>query len=313
MAFAELVERLPEWGRLFDAASYIRFIEAVREGLLARGEPFELGDESARISNASAFGSGPSPAKPAPPGWELPLLTLAQRCVGSPVAEWPSLVREELDRRAAEEKLGLELDALRGDFSRARAALKLRVQRAASLGPGTVSAPIAGELHAVLVLDLPSFVTPVRPADLAAWERPTSQLVRVAIENVKEQEQVDLNPMEIAGTRVFAVSGKSVFVATLGLAADDLLGPPTPHGALVAMPSGHIMLCHAIADRRSLRALEAMAAGSLQAFESGPAPLSPALFWKRGDRFVALPVQREEGEVKCELPKEFDEEVVAKL
>jgi hypothetical protein len=104
-----------------------------------------------------------------------------------------------------------------------------------------------------------------------------------------------------------------VFVATLGLAADDLLGPPTPHGALVAMPSGHIMLCHAIADRRSLRALEAMAAGSLQAHESGPAPLSPDLFWKRGDRFVALPVRREEGEVKCELPKEFDEEVVAKL
>jgi hypothetical protein len=309
MAFAELVERLPEWGRLFDAAWYSKFIEAVREGLVARGEPFELRDESARISNASA---GSSPAKPAP-GWELPLLALAQRCAGSPVAEWPSLVREELERRAAEEKLGLELDALRGDFSRARAALKLRVQRAASLGPGTVSAPIAGELHAVLVLDLPSFVTPVRPADLAAWERPTSQLVRVAIENVKEQEQVDLNPMEFAGTRVFAVSGKSVFVATLGLAADDLLGPPTPHGALVAMPSGHIMLCHAIADRRSLRALEAMAAGSLQAFESGPAPLSPALFWKRGDRFVALPVQREEGEVKCELPKEFDEEVISKL
>jgi hypothetical protein len=63
----------------------------------------------------------------------------------------------------------------------------------------------------------------------------------------------------------------------------------------------------------SLKALEAMAAGSLQAFETGPAPLLPHLLWKIGDRFVALPVRREQGEVKCELPREFDELVVAPL
>jgi len=119
--------------------------------------------------------------------------------------------------------------------------------------------------------------------------------------------------MEIGGTRIYAVSGKSVFVATLGLAADDLLGAPTEFGALVAMPSAHILLCHSIVDRRSLRALEAMAAGALEAFEGGPAPLTPDLMWKRGDQFVALPVRREDGEVKCELPRSFDEEVVARL
>jgi hypothetical protein len=73
------------------------------------------------------------------------------------------------------------------------------------------------------------------------------------------------------------------------------------------------LLCHALADKRSLQALEAMAAGALQAYETGPAPLSPDLFWKRGDRFVALHVVREEGKVKCQLPKEFDEQVVDQL
>src|SRR5438309_75513 len=121
------------------------------------------------------------------------------------------------------------------------------------------------------------FVAPVRAADLAAWERPADQLVAMALENVKTQERVEVKPMEIAGTRLFAVSGQSVFVATLGLAAEDLVGQPGPHGALVAMPSSHILLCHAIADARSLKALEAMAAGSLQAFESGPSPLSADL------------------------------------
>ena len=262
----------------------------MREELQGRGETFSLHDSYAELGE-----------------WELPLLPLAQQCAAAPRGSWQALVREEFSRRMAEEKLGRELDTLRGDFDKARGSLKLRVQRAAAVGPNAISAPIAGELRAVLVLDLPSFVTPVRPADLAAWERPAEELVALALENVKAQEQVELKPMEVAGGRLFAVTGQSVFVATLGLAAEELLGATGELGALLAMPSAHIMLCHSLAEARSLKIVEAMAAGALQAFESGPAPLSPDLFWKRGDRFVALPVRREEGEVKCELPKEFDE------
>ncbi|HZX95644.1 MAG TPA: hypothetical protein VFE90_14070 [Myxococcales bacterium] len=296
MGFAGLAARIPEWGRLFDEPGYAAFHQAVRDELLARGESFELHDDHVRLGS-----------------WELPLLPLAHRCAGAPRADWRLRVRDELDRRIAEEKLGSELDAVRGDFAKARPVLKLRVQRKDSLGPGAISAAIAGDLHAVLVLDLPSFVTPVRAADLSAWERPAPELVSLALQNVREQERVELNPIEIASARIFAISGRSVFVATLALAADELLGADTAYGALVAMPSAHILLLHSIADARSLRVLPAMAAGALQAFESGPAPLSPDLFWKRADRFVALPVRRENGEVKCELPREFDEQVASRL
>ena len=297
MSFAELAARLPEWGRLFDASAHEAFLDAVRGALIARGAPFELFDDYARIGGA----------------WDFPLLPLAQKCAATGREAWGELIRAEIEERSLEEQLGRELDAVRGDFSRAQPVLKLRIQKAETLSAGTISAPIAGGLHAVLVLDLPSFITPVRAADLAAWERPADQLVRIALDNVKAQEQIDMKPMEVAGTKVFAISGKSLFVATLGLAADDLLGAPTPFGALVAMPSGHILLCHSIVDKRSLRALEAIAAGSMQAFESGPSPLSPDLLWKRGDRYVALTVRREGKDVKVDLPKEFDDEVVEKL
>jgi hypothetical protein len=59
--------------------------------------------------------------------------------------------------------------------------------------------------------------------------------------------------------------------------------------------------------------LHAIAAGALQAYEGSPSPLSPDVFWKRGARFVALAVRREDGEVKCELPREFDEQVAQRL
>ncbi len=260
MDFTALASRLPEWGRLFEAEAYAAFIEAVCAELESRGEPFELHEAYARVQDA-----------------DVPLLPVAQRCAGVPREAWRETVRQELEERLAIEKLGRELDALRG------------------------------------VLDLPSFITPVRPADLAAWERPADELVSLALENVKAQEHVELKPTEIAGARIFAVSGQSAFVASLALAVDELLGAPTPFGALVAVPSAHILLCHALADKRSLPALEAMAAGALQAYETGPSPLSPDLFWKRGDRFVALHVMREEGKVKCQLPREFDEQVVEQL
>ncbi|HEY2027706.1 MAG TPA: hypothetical protein VGH20_00730 [Myxococcales bacterium] len=289
-----LSERLPAWKRIFDADAYAAFMEEVAQALSAHPERHELHADHVRLD-----------------GWDLPLLPLAEECAALPRAEWSARVRSLLEQRSAEAKLGRELDAVRGDFTKASRILKLRVQR--SVSANTISAPIAGGLHAVLVLDLPSFVTPVRPADLASWEKPAPELVSLAIENVKGQEHVELKPLEVAGARIFAVSGLSPFVATLGLAADDLLGAPGPLGALVAMPSQHILLCHSIAAKSSLKALEAMAAGSLQAFEGGPSPLSPDLFWKVSDRFVALPVRRENGEVKCELPREFDERVVSQL
>jgi hypothetical protein len=271
-------------------------MDEVGAELEARGEPFTLHDAYVELT-----------------GFDLPLLPLAQQCPGTPRETWRARIADELSRRVADEKLGRELDAVRGDFEKARRVLKLRVQRDETVGPTAISAPIAAELGAVLVLDLPSFITPVRPADLASWEKPADFVVAAALENVKGREQVEVQKMEIAGTRLFAVSGRSVFVATLGLAAEDLLGPATQFGSLIAMPSAHILLCHSLADARSMKALEAMAAGSLQAFESGPSPLSPHLLWKRGDRFVALRVKREQAEVKCELPREFDEQVAQQL
>src|SRR6266404_8722603 len=213
MGFSALAGRIPEWGRLFDEAGYQVFHDAVRDELTARGQPFELHDAHARLGD-----------------WELPLLPLAQRCAAANRSDWRALVREDLEARFAEEKLGRELDTLRGAVQRALPALKLRIQRSGSLRPGAVSAPVAGDLHAVLVLDLPSFVTPVRLADLAGWDRPARELVAVALENVKTKERVEIKQMEVAGARLFAVTGASVFVATLGLSVDDLLGTATSRG-----------------------------------------------------------------------------------
>ena len=63
MGFRELAARLPEWGRLFDEQAHAAFREAVDKALRARGQPFELHQDYARL-----LGPGPH--------WDLPLFSM---------------------------------------------------------------------------------------------------------------------------------------------------------------------------------------------------------------------------------------------
>jgi hypothetical protein len=177
-----------------------------------------------------------------------------------------------------------ELDPIRGDFSRVRQHLKLRLYPAASGADGAVvAAPVAPGLQAVLVFDLPSAIAPVRPADLRSWQQPAEELIALALENVRTQEQVRVEPLDLGGARVFSVSGASMFVATLAMSVDELLGA-TANGALVAMPSSHIVLCHAVQGPQSRPVLQAMIATAAKICAEGPHGLSPHVYHRRGDK-----------------------------
>ena len=177
-----------------------------------------------------------------------------------------------------------ELDPIRGDFPRVRDRLKLRLYPADFGADGAiVAAKIADGLQAVLVFDLPSAIAPVRPADLRAWSRPAEELIALALENVRSQEQVRVDPMDLVEARLFTVSGEGVFVATLGMTVEDLLGP-SELGALVAVPSNHIVLCHSLLGRRTAQeAFEAMSKIVARVHAAGPHPLSALLYRRLGN------------------------------
>jgi len=221
------------------------------------------------------------------------------------------LLREQLERRFAEERLGKELDSVRGNFDRARPALKLRVQRAETLRPGTISAPSPGTS-----MRRWSSISPASSRGARGRSRgmgaPGSGADRARHRQRQDQGADRGGPDgDLLGSPV-RVSGPSVFVATLGLVVEDLLGSATPYGALVAMPSGHIVLCHAIADARSLRVLPAMAAGALQAGKEARAA-QPRSVLEAG-RSVRRSSGRARGRRgECELHREFDEQVAQRL
>jgi len=166
---------------------------------------------------------------------------------------------------------------VRGSFDGA-AGLKLRVQRAETLRPGTISAPIAGHCTRRWS-SIPQLRHSVRVADLAAWERPAPELIALAIDNVNDEEgsagrwrllvpvAVSVRPCSWRRWDWWSkFSSRHHSVRRAGRDAER-----------------HSCLCHAIADARSLGVLRQC--GRALSLEGGPRR-SARTCSGTGDRFV---------------------------
>ncbi|MFC9292979.1 immunity 49 family protein [Streptomyces sp. NPDC057011] len=90
-------------------------------------------------------------------------------------------------------------------------------------------------------------------------------------------------PIEGRAT-LHSVYGDSHFVAAKALYLSELarqvIGEPLPPaGALVVVPTRHLLAYHPIADGSVVDALNDLASYALGAYEDGPGPLSPRVYW----------------------------------
>jgi len=185
---------------------------------------------------------------------------------------------EQLERRFAGGREAWGRSGLGArNFDRARPALKLRVQRAETACARERSLPHRRRpLTRRLVLDLPSFVTPVRVADLAAWAA-SSGPDRAGHRQRQERRADRAAPMEISSARLFAVSGPSVFVANAG--AGGRRSPRAPPLRTAALGRGcraaTSCSAHAIADARSCASFRRWRPGRSRPFGKEVPPSEP--------------------------------------
>ena len=87
---------------------------------------------------------------------------------------------------------------------------------------------------------------------------------------------------------------ESFFTATHALWAEELVGPPSPHGALVTVPNRHTLLVHPILDLRVMSATNHMLELTRRMYAEGPGSISDGLFWLRDGTLTRLPHRVEE-------------------
>ncbi|MFJ9940523.1 immunity 49 family protein [Streptomyces erythrochromogenes] len=156
---------------------------------------------------------------------------------------------------------------------------------------------VADELVFAYAYDGPTSVRSLTDADVE----------RVGIEELGQAAYANLMRVPVSHEEISleghatlqSVYGDSHFVASkalyLGELARQVTGESLPSaGALVVVPTRHLLAFHPIADGSVVDALNDLAMYALGAYEDGPGPLSPRVYWWHRGGLTSLTVVDEE-------------------
>jgi hypothetical protein len=298
---------VPEWAAFLSPDDYAAFRTALQAELTAQGLAHRL---DARAGTVTI----PREGEPA----QLGLQNLAQVCGQVAREEWPAVIRRHLEIILVGSPASTELlDALAGDYERAREVLKVRLYPAGYGGEvPLVSEPVADDLVAVLVYDLPDSIATVHGDHADGWGVSRHDLIQTGLRNVLAAGRLSAEPLKIDGGITLFSYGDTAnyYAASHALLLHEYLDPQPELGALVSVPHRHLMLVHPIVDQRLLGALNAFLVITPELFEEGPGSITPSIYWHHHGHFTRLPYERKKDrKVTFFPPLAFQEQVLERL
>ncbi|MEB8339886.1 immunity 49 family protein [Streptomyces endophyticus] len=219
-------------------------------------------------------------------GHLFPLANLALRCREAPEGDWPALVDAHFAALA---------DASRGgeDAEELLAGTCLRLVPTDAVGPAapTYTREVAEGLRLALALEGPDSVRLLTDEDVARagadelWGAARRALTRAPMRH--EEVRLDGHPV------LYSVYGDAHAVATKAVVLPEVVAEVTGRrmpeaGALVAVPTRHLLAFHPIVDGSAADALGDLATYAVRAHGEGPGPLSPRVYWWHEERLTSL-------------------------
>jgi len=289
-------ERVPDWAAYLTASEYKRFRGLVHDWLRAHSRGFREVD-----------GGGIDVDLGAEKPHMIGLANLAQKCHQMPAEDWAALIAEHLDSVLNTD----EIDSA-PPFESVKSMLKVRIypeDYAAGLPNGElllVRRPLAPGLISALAIDYPKTVATVPPETADGWGIPIDDLFEVGLANVREQDRPGVQRQQLdEGGSISVLVGDSFFTSTWALMLDEFAIPSSPHGAIVAIPNRHVVVFQPIVDLSVVEGTRAVMSLAVQMYRDGPGPISPNLYWRRGDSLTLLPTRYADKTAYFEPPAEF--------
>ncbi|MEO3870787.1 hypothetical protein ABGB18_18410 [Nonomuraea sp. B12E4] len=195
-------------------------------------------------------------------------LTGLRREVGRRAREdWPVLVSEHLAHAVA--RAGDPVDTC--DLDQARPLMRTRVEAVDEVAD--LTRVVGRHLNADLVELLTVGSRAVRPEEAGCWPVPAVQALDLAVRNVRREERLGVERIELSGTPVTRLTGASPAAAThLRWLADYL--PVPADGALVVLPDPYTLLVHPVDGIGVVRAIE-----RLRVHAARTSGLSSQVYW----------------------------------
>lgn len=231
---------------------------------------------------------------------EAGLHNLAQMAAGLPDGDWTNLVRDHFIAL-------IQPDQKPSDSKTALASLRVRLWPNDYLEqvPEPIYRNIAPGLTLVLVLDLPKSIMGLKNQDLLDWgiSQPDAWL---AAEQNTSKEPVELvQQAGPNGTTITFILGDNLYVSSHALWLDRHLTLDPDRGALVGIPTRHLVAAHAIEDLSVVQVVPIMMGSNRRIYDEGPGAISPELYWWRRGTFTHIPSGEHEGRRSITPPDSF--------
>jgi hypothetical protein len=228
------------------------------------------------------------------------LQNLAQMLAMEPPADWPRLVAEHF---------GAMLTVDRPPQSQAEALASLRVrmwhQDYVRQLPAAIHKVMAPDLVLALVIDLPTKVMSVKAENLHTWGLTEEAAWSAAMENSRREPFEVVPQTRPDGTELLFLVGDNLYVTSHALWLDERLQIDAEKGALIGIPTRHLLVVLPIHDMRVVQAVGAMHSANLKIYNEGPGSVSPDVFWWRRGTFTLIPIDATVQPMKVTPPDAF--------
>ncbi|TMR09433.1 hypothetical protein ETD86_43625 [Nonomuraea turkmeniaca] len=218
--------------------------------------------------------------------------------------DWPVLVSEHLAHAVA--TAGEQVDVC--DLEQAGPLLRTRVEPVDELAD--LTRVVGRHLSADLVELLTVGSRPIRPEEAGCWPVPTAHALDLAVANVRRDERLFVEGIELSGTPVSRLTARTPSAATHLRWLGDYLQVPAD-GVLAVLPDPYTLLVHPVDGIGVVRAIERLRVHAL--CTDG---LSQQVYWWHESRLTLIKadivVQRGQTRLVVAPPPEFAQ-VLARL
>jgi hypothetical protein len=271
------------WAGLISQSQFEKLISLVEADLRARKLTATISPDGSLKIQQEPYDAG-----------SFGLDNLVQKCRLAAEDKWAGIVHEHFDGLIADVQEDVRL---RERLRKADNALPLLAVRL--YGEDAVPAEakkdlvwrtdLAGTIT-VLVLDLPTSLRSVTRDQADGWRLKDADLFDRALKNAKQN--VPASEVEDAlpgGGRLIAIVGDNLLVSSHALLLAEHPKAVGKAGALVGVPTRHIVLCHPINDASAQSAMEALVPTIRSLHREGPGSTSEQLYWYHDGRFTPIP------------------------
>ena len=213
----------------------------------------------------------------------LGLQNIAQYCRNEGVEKYEEHIKGHFDTIIRGKEFEEEFDRIKTDYEKVKSYLGIRLynsQTIANVGfDKTVGKEVGGDLYAMLVYDLPDTVHSVAPSNTQVWNLPMEKLWKESVNNSNAKYPPNILERELHGIKFKTVEEDHFYSPNIIFNIEDhpeLIGQ---HGAIISIPTRHIVIIYPINDLGVVNALTTQIQVTYNVSHQGPGTLSNKIYW----------------------------------